>query len=129
MNENDAASILVDIGYNIHRKLGPGLLESVYEQIMEYELRQRGLAVRRQVSVPVRWKSVTMETAFRADLIVEECLLVELKSTMEIAPVYMKQLLTYLRLTHLRLGLLINFGMELYRDGVRRVVNGLPDSP
>jgi GxxExxY protein len=107
--------------------LGPGLLESVYQAILGYELKKRGLRVQSEVPLPVEWDGVKMEIGFRADLIVEGMVLVELKSVEAVAPVHKKQLLTYLRLTNLQLGLLLNFGTALMKDGIHRVANGLAD--
>ena len=128
MRENEIAKVVVDVAYQIHFRLGPGLLESVYEAVMLYEIRKRGLQVDSQVPIPVVWESVKLEVGFRADLIVERKVVVELKSVELIAPVHKKQLLTYLRLADCRLGLLINFGAELIKNGISRVVNNLPDS-
>ena len=111
--------------YKIHKRLGPGLLESVYEATLAYELAKRGLQLRRQQSMPVVYEAVRMDVGFRADLIVEGKVIVEIKSIDAIAPVHRKQLLTYLRLTDKRLGLLINFNVELIKDGITRVVNNL----
>jgi GxxExxY protein len=110
MTENEIARIIVDAAYRIHTRLGPGLLETVYERTLEYELKKLGLRVLRQHPVPVIYDEVELEEAFRADLIVEDKVMVELKSVEELAPVHKKQLLTYLRLAGKRLGLLINFG-------------------
>lgn len=126
LRENDIAASIVDAAYKVHRTLGPGLLESAYEAILVYELQQRGLSVAAQVPVPVVYESVKLDTGFRADLIVEGLVIIELKSVEKIVPVHKKQLLTYLRLAEKRLGLLINFGEELIKDGISRVVNGLP---
>ncbi len=109
MTENEIATIIVDAAYKIHKRLGPGLLESVYETTRAYELARRGLQLRRQQAMPVVYESVQMDVGFRADLIVEGKVIVEIKSIDAIAPVHRKQLLTYLRLTDKRLGLLINF--------------------
>ena len=125
MHENEVAKIIVDVAYQIHTKLGPGLLESVYEAVMMHELRTRGLHVESQVAVPVEWDGVRLELGFRPDLIVEHCVIVELKSIEAVARVHKKVLLTYLRLADKRLGLLINFGVELIKDGISRVVNHL----
>ena len=125
--ENELAGIVVDASYQIHRTLGPGLLESAYEAILVHELQKRGLAVAVQVPVPVVYESVRLDAGFRADLIVEDSVIVELKSLEKIAPVHKKQLTTYLKLAGKRLGLLINFGEELIKDGIIRIVNGLPD--
>ena len=125
MHENEVAKIVVDVAYQIHSRLGPGLLESVYEAVMAHELRKRGLHVETQVPIPVEWDGVKLEVGFRADLIVERCVIVELKSIEQVHPVHKKCLLTYLRLADRRLGLLINFGTELIKDGISRVVNKL----
>jgi GxxExxY protein len=127
MTENELAKIIVDVAFHIHRQLGPGLLESVYEAIMIIELRKRGLQVRNQVPVPVTWDDQLLELGFRADLLVEDCVMVELKSVENVIPVHKKQLLTHIRLAGLRLGLLINFNVELIKDRITRIVNGLPD--
>ncbi|MDX6403684.1 MAG: hypothetical protein QOH70_1139 [Blastocatellia bacterium] len=125
MTENEIATIIVDAAYTIHKRLGPGLLESVYEATLAYELAKRGLKLRRQQAMPVVYEAVRMDVGFRADLIVEGKVIVEIKSIEAIAPVHRKQLLTYLRLTDKRLGLLINFNVELIKDGITRVVNNL----
>jgi GxxExxY protein len=127
MTENELARIVVDVAYKIHTRLGPGLLESVYQAIMLHELRKRGLYAEYEVGVPVEWDDVHLDIGFRADIIVERKLIVELKSVEQVAPVHKKQLLTYLRLTGCRLGLLINFNTALIKDGIARVVNNLPD--
>jgi GxxExxY protein len=106
-------------------KLGPGLLESVYEEIMFFELINQGLKVEKQKAIPVIWDNLKMELGFRADLIVENKVIVELKSVETIAPVHPKQLLTYLKITGLKLGLLINFNEKLIKDGITRIVNDL----
>ncbi len=125
MTENEIAKIIVNTAYDIHVKLGPGLLESVYEEILYFELTEQGLYVERQKPIPVFWKNIRMEIGFRADLIVEKKVIVELKSVERIAPVYPKQLLTYLRILDNRLGLLINFNKKYIKDGISRVVNDL----
>ena len=125
MHENEIAKEIVDAAYKIHTTLGPGLLEAVYEATLAYELSKRGINVVRQQPIPVVYESVRMEMGFRADLLVGGLVLVELKSVESIAPVHRKQLLTYLRLADKRLGLLINFGAELIKDGITRVVNHL----
>lgn len=127
MTENEVATQIVDVAFNIHKTYGPGLMESAYETIMAYELQKRGLRVRRQQAIPVVHEAVRMELGFRADLIVENKVVVEIKSIEAIAPVHKKQLLTYLRLTDKRLGLLINFNGELIKNGISRVVNSLPE--
>jgi len=126
LKENEVAKTIVDVAYHIHRRLGPGLLESCYHAVMKYELEKRGLRVLSKEPVPVVWEEVRMDKGFEADLIVEDVVIVELKSVEQLARVHKKQLLTYLRLTKCRLGLVINFGAELIGDGIARVVNGLP---
>ena len=125
MNENDIATIVVDSAYKVHTELGPGMLESVYEAVMAHELRQRGLQVTCQQPIPVIYESVRLDVAFRADLIVNDKVIVELKSVEALAKVHKKQLLTYLRCADKRLGLLINFGQALIKDNIKRVANGL----
>ncbi|MFA7061909.1 MAG: GxxExxY protein [Pedobacter sp.] len=125
MTENDIASIIVDCCFRIHTNLGPGLLESVYETVLAYELEKRGLTVTRQLSIPVIYEGIHFDEGFRADLIVEDKVIVELKSVEKVIPVHKKQLLTYLRLSDKKLGLLINFGEYLIKDGITRVANGL----
>lgn len=125
LTENELSAIIVDTAYKIHKELGPGLLESVYEAILYYELTQLGLDVQRQKGVAVIWFDVNMDIGFRADLIVENKVIVEIKSVENIPPVFKKILITYLRLTKIKLGLLINFNVELIKDGISRVVNRL----
>jgi GxxExxY protein len=125
MNENEIAKEIVDAAYHVHRELGPGLLESVYEVILAHELKKRGLKVERQVPVAIVFDGIKFDEGFRADLIIEDKVIAELKSVEKVMPVHKKQLLTYLRLADKRLGLLINFGTELIRDGISRVVNNL----
>jgi len=125
MTENEIAKIVVDCCYKIHTSLGPGLLESVYEEILCYELKKRGLNVERQKGLPVLYDELKMELGFRADIIVENKVILELKSLEVLAPVHSKQLLTYLKLTELKLGLLINFGEALIKNGIHRIVNKL----
>jgi GxxExxY protein len=126
--ENDLARQIVDAAYRVHTVLGPGLLESVYEEVLAHELRKRGLTVIQQQVIPVIYEDIRLEMGFRADLIVENLLIFEVKSIAEISPVHKKQLRTYLRLTEKRLGLLINFNVFLIKDGITRVVNGLQES-
>lgn len=121
------ATIAVDCGFQIHKRLGPGLLEYVYEALMAHDLVKRGLSVIRQQVVPVHYDGIMLDEGFRADLMIEGQLLVELKSVERFAPVHGKQVLTYLRLLNLPLGLLINFGAETYREGVKRVANNYQD--
>ncbi len=127
MTENQIATIVVDAALKIHRALGPGLLESVYEATLAYELGQRGLSVLTQQGVPVVYEGVQLDLGFRPDMIVNNKLIVEVKSIEAIAPVHRKQLETYLRLTGIHLGLLINFNVELIKNGIQRVVNRLPE--
>lgn len=125
MNENEIAREIVNAAYKIHTTLGPGLLESVYEAALAYELEKKGIKVVRQQAIPVVYETVRMDMGFRADLIAGGKVIVELKSIEVVAPVHKKQLLTYLRLADKRLGLLINFGSELIKNGITRVVNNL----
>jgi GxxExxY protein len=127
LNENAIAREIVDSAVRIHRSLGPGLLESVYEAVLSHELSLRALRFVRQQDIPVIYDSVRIEIGFRADLIVEDKVIVEIKSVEVLAPVHSRQLLTYLRLADKRLGLLINFNVALIKDGISRVVNGLGD--
>src|SRR6185436_4921914 len=120
MTENEVAKIIVDAAYKVHVALGPGLLESVYEAVLAFELERRALQVRRQQSIGIMYETLTIDDAFRADLVVEGKVIVEIKSIELVQPVHKKQLLTYLRLSHLRLGLLINFGSALLHRGVTR---------
>ncbi|MEZ0006061.1 GxxExxY protein [Flavobacterium sp. 28YEA47A] len=125
MKENELSRIIVNLCFEIHTKLGPGLLESVYETILVYELTEMGLRVERQKSLPVIWNDITMNIGFRADIIVENLVLIEIKSVTEIAQVHLKQVLTYLKITGLKLGLLINFNEPLIKNGIKRIVNDL----
>ena len=126
--ENSVAKIIVDVAYQIHKKLGPGLLESAYQTIMVDELKKRGLSVKSEVLMPIVYDDVVIENGYRADIIVEDLVIIELKSIEKIAYVHKKQLLTYLKLSNYKLGLLINFGAPLIKYGIRRVVNGLEDN-
>jgi iron complex transport system substrate-binding protein len=119
----EIAKIAVDCGFKLHKELGPGLLESVYQILLAEALRERGLGTEAQVPVPIRYKGVVIDNAFRIDLLVERQLVIELKSTERDSALYPKQLLTYLRLMDLPLGLLMNFGQETFKQGVQRVVN------
>jgi GxxExxY protein len=125
MHENEISKMIVDSAFKIHTTLGPGLLESVYESILAYELTKRGLTVTTQQPIPVVYDGVKLDLGFRADLIVNGTVVVEVKSVEAIAPVHAKQLRTYLKLTNLKLGLLINFNVNLIKDGITRVVNNL----
>ena len=123
--ENEIATVILDAAFKIHRTLGPGLLESVYQATLDFELQKRGLPVLQQVGLPVYYETIKLELGFRIDLIVADKVIVEIKSVEALAPVHKKQLLTYLRLMNLRLGLLLNFNVELMKNGIQRVVNGL----
>jgi len=123
MNENDITGVIIDTSIQIHRTLGPGLLESVYEEILNYELIKKNLKVVRQVEIPLVYNDIKFNTAFRADLVVENKVIVEIKSTDKIEPVHCKQLLTYLKITQIKVGLLINFNEALLKDGIKRIVN------
>ena len=125
MTENEIAKAIVDAAYKVHKTLGPGLLESVYERVLAHEIGKRGMEVKTLVPVTIRYDSIVFDEAFRADLVVEDKVIVELKSVENVQPVHKKQLLTYLRLSDKRLGLLINFGAALLKDGIARVGNKL----
>ena len=125
MDENQLSKIIVDCCYRIHTKLGPGLLESVYVEILIYELRKAGLKCQKEVGIPVYYEDVKLDLGFRADLIVENLVIIELKSIEKVQPVHKKQLMTYLKLTGIKLGLLVNFNVNLIKDGIERVVNRL----
>ena len=127
MTENAIAKEIVDAAFRIHTTLGPGLLESVDQTVLAYELGRRGLRTVSQQPIPVVYENVRIDTGFRADLVVEDKVIVEIKSIELLAPVHKKQLLTYLRLADKRLGLLINFHVALIKDGITRIVNGLED--
>ena len=127
MTENEISKIILDASIAVHKELGPGLLESVYEIVLAHELQQRGLRVDRQVPISIRYKNMTFGAAFRADLIVEEKVIIELKSVEQVSEVHKKQVQTYLRLTGCKLGFLLNFGEALMKRGILRVVNGLED--
>ena len=129
MTENEIAREVVDAAFHVHTRLGPGLLEVVYEVVLAHELKKRRLHVERQQPVPIEYDSITFEEGFRADVIVEDKVILELKSVEAVSKVHKKQLLTYLRLADKRLGLLINFGAALIKDGITRIVNDLPDDP
>ena len=126
MDENEVAKVIVDVAFLIHVQLGPGLLESVYQEVMVYELRKRGLVVKPKQPVPIVWDNMEFDKAFEADLIVNGKVIVELKSVETVHAVHKKQLLTYLRLSDKRLGLLINFGEELIKTGISRIANAMP---
>ncbi|MBN2024438.1 MAG: GxxExxY protein [Pirellulales bacterium] len=127
MTENEIGTICVDTAIAVHRELGPGLLESVYEIVMAHELSQRGLPTERQAPVPISYKGITFDEAFRADLRVADKVLIELKSVEHLTKAHRKQIQTYLRLTGLKLGYLFNFGEALMKDGIVRAVNRLEE--
>lgn len=126
VTENQLSSVIVDCAVEVHRTLGgPGLLERVYEEALAWELRARSVPVKRQLSLPIVYKGITMADPLRVDLLVGDLVIVECKATTDYSPIYEAQALTYLRLMNLRLALVINFGARLVRDGIHRVVNGL----
>jgi GxxExxY protein len=125
MNENEIAQIVVDAALLVHRETGPGLMESVYEIILADELERRGLTVKRQVPISIHFNGRVFDEGFRADLLINEKVILELKSIESVKDVHKKQLLTYLKLSGKKLGLLINFGETLIKNGITRVVNGL----
>ena len=127
MTENEISRHIVDVAYRAHLELGPGLLESVYQAVIAMELQKRGLIVTQQQLIPVVYHGTLIEMGFRADLIVEDSVIIEVKSVAEIALVHKKQLLTYLRLSNKRLGLLINFNVARIKDGITRIANGLEE--
>ena len=123
-DKEELSRIVVDCGYRLHVEAGPGLLESVYEVVLAKMLEQQGINVKRQVPIPIRLIGMQFDEGFRADIIVEDGLLIELKSVETLAPVHSKQVLTYLRLLNLPLGLLLNFGAATFKEGCKRIVNG-----
>ena len=125
MHENEVSHRIIDTAIRIHRQVGPGLLESAYQMILSHKLAQIGLAVKQQVFIPLVFEDIYIKKGFYADMIVEDQVIVELKSVEKIAPIHTKQLLTYLRLTHKKLGLLLNFGEVYMKNGICRLVNGL----
>lgn len=127
MKENEIGKAVVDAAVKVHRELGPGLLETVYEVVLARELENRGLCVERQVPVPILYGGIRFEEGFRADIIVENKVILELKSVEQLSKVHAKQVFTYLKLKGLRLGFLLNFGSNLMKDGIERVANGMPE--
>ena len=125
MDENRIGSVIVDTSVRLHQALGPGLLETVYETILARRLERQGFAVRRQIPVSISFEGERFDEGFRADLIVGERVIIELKSVERISPAHKKQLLTYLKLTGLKLGYLLNFGEAIMKDGITRVINGI----
>ena len=127
VRENDVARLVIGLALRVHRELGPGLLESAYEKALAREFDKAGCAYQRQALVPFRYDGDLLGPGFRADFIVEDAVLLEIKSMERTAPVHTRQIVTYLRMTGLRLGLLLNFGADLLKHGITRVANGLPD--
>jgi GxxExxY protein len=127
MNENEIAKQILDAAFVVHTKLGPGLLESVYEVVLAHELRKQGLLVERQKPMPITYDGVRFDEAYRADLLVDSRVIVELKSVETTAPLHAKQVLTQLRMSGLKLGLLINFGQAHLKNGIRRLINAQID--
>jgi GxxExxY protein len=125
MTENNITGNIIDCCLKIHKTLGPGLLESVYEEVLAYELKRRGLPCDRQVEVPVVYDGIKIDIGFRADIIADGKVIVELKSIESVLPVHKKQLLTYLKLSQKRVGLLINFNEDLIKNGITRIANGI----
>lgn len=128
MDENQIGKIVVDAALQLHRDLGPGLLETVYETILARILEDRGLTVKRQVPIPISYHGILFNEGFRADIILMDKVILELKSVEQIGKVHSKQVITYLKLTGLRLGFLLNFGANLMKDGIVRVANQMPES-
>lgn len=124
MKENEIAKIAVDVAYHLHTSLGPGLLESVYQELYVYKLKERELAVETELNLPVMFEGKQFSSSFRIDILIEKKVVVELKSVEILLPVHKKQVLTYLKLSNLRLGLLINFGAPYIKDGIERIING-----
>ncbi|WP_297984013.1 GxxExxY protein [uncultured Chryseobacterium sp.] len=127
MTENEISKIIFDCGMKVHRKLGVGLYENVYEQCLEYELKKEGLKVERQKDISVNYEDLVIEKAFRVDMLIEDKVIIENKATPEILDYYCFQLLNYLRITNLKLGMILNFHSPLFKNGVKRVVNGLKE--
>ena len=130
MQVNDITGLVIETSIEIHRRLGPGLLETVYRKVLAYELRKKGLCVEEEWPIPVEWDEIKLEIGFRADLLVNGVVMVEIKSVEKIAPVFKKILLTYLRIADKRVGLIVNFGDEVLKNGICRVVNNyVEDDP
>ncbi len=128
MQENEIGTIVVTAAIQVHRDLGPGLLETVYEVVLAHELAESGLSVKRQVPIAVHYHGISFDEGFRADIVVEDKVILELKSVQAVSPVHTKQVQTYLRLTGMKLGYLLNFGAALMKQGITRCVNGLEES-
>ncbi len=127
MHENEISAIIIDAGLKVHRALGPGLYEAVYEKCLEYELKERGLIVERQKFLKINYENLVVDNAFKVDLLVENKVVVELKALDEINNFHSAQLLNYLKLRNYKLGLLLNFNSGLFKNGIKRIVNGLQD--
>lgn len=127
MNENELSRIILDKAFEIHTEFGPGLLESVYEELLCYKFKHEAIHCERQKPIPLIYNEIKLEIGFRADIIVENKVIIEIKSVESLADVHYKQLLTYLRITGLKLGLLINFNESLLKNGIKRIVNNLPE--
>ncbi len=125
MDENEISSRVIGAAIELHKQLGPGLLESVYERSLAYELNNSGLYIKTQVPVPFIYKEIDMDVGFKIDILVEDKVIIELKSIEALAPVHFAQVLTYLKITNLKLGLLINFNVKLLKEGIHRIVNNL----
>lgn len=129
MDENALSKMILDAAFRVHTRTGPGLFESVYEALLAHELRQAGIDVQRQVPIPIRYDELIFEEGFRADLLVDGKVIVELKSVERLSPIHSKQVLTQLRLSGKRLGLLLNFGEAHLKNGIERIANGMPGEP
>jgi GxxExxY protein len=127
MSENELSKIVFDLGLKVHRNLGPGLLESSYEECLFYELKKSTLKVERQKILPVIYEGIQMETSYRIDIMIEDKIIIELKSVESLNDLHLAQLLTYLKLSNCKLGMLINFNVPLFKNGVKRVINGQLD--
>ena len=125
MNENELSKIIIGCAIEVHRTLGPGLLESVYENCLLYELEENGIIAERQVELPIEYKYINLDAGYKIDLLVENKVIIELKSVKEIQPIHIAQLMTYLKLSDIKLGMLINFNEVRLIDGVKRIVNNL----
>ena len=124
MNENEIGKIVVDCAISLHKELGPGLLETVYEVLLSHELELKGLRIKRQVQIPIEYHGIKFNEGFRADIVVEDKVILELKSVESVNDAHKKQVLTYLKLTGCKLGYLLNFGEALMKDGITRLING-----
>jgi GxxExxY protein len=125
MTENELSKLIVDLCFKIHKQYGPGLFESVYEEIFCYEWNKLGIPFKRQCGVPLVHEEIKLEAGFRADIIIDDKVIIEMKSVEALGDIHYKQVLTYLKLTNLKLGILVNFNVPLIKDGIRRIVNNL----